>query len=401
MGKKPDLSVYVWGLKFPNFLMLASGPPTGKGEMIRRAFDKGWGGAVTKTIKTDTMEIRDVSPRFHAIRDGRGKLVGFENFELVTPRPLNYWLKEIADTKRKYPGNILFASIMAELEQDKWQELAVRVERAGADGIEVNLSCPHGMPEKGLGAAMGQDPEITYKVIKWVKGAVRIPVIAKLTPNVSDITIIARAAELAGADGFAAINTVQSLIGIDLETFNPLPDVAGASTFGGYSGNAVKPIGLRVVAQLAGCTKLPVMGMGGIEKWEHAAEYMLVGASLVQVCTGVMLKGYKLAGRMLAGMEKYLLEKGFDSVTELRGKSLSRLASHESLTRDVRVSPVFDAKTCKGCASCLIACRDGGHQAITKDKNAPPVVDKENCDGCGLCALVCSSGSIAMETYGG
>lgn len=396
MSIKPDLSVELCGLKFPNFMVLASAPPTGSGPMIRRAFEKGWGGAVTKTIKTDSISIKDVSPRFAALRDGTGEVYGFENFELVTPKPLAYWTSEIAATKAQYPDRILIASIMAELTREKWHELALAVEKAGADAIELNLSCPHGMPEQGLGHAMGQNPEITAMVVGWVKEAVEIPVIAKLSPNVTDITLIARAAEKAGADAISAINTVQCLMGIDLNTMQPVPTVESLSTFGGYSGEAVRPIGLRITAQIAGCTNLPVMGIGGISKWDHVAEYILLGASAVQVCTSVMLKGYGVVRKILHGMEKYLADNGIQSTEALKGKSLPFLASHENLSRTHRVVPSVDSETCQRCGSCVVACRDGGHQALAMTEDFVPKVDAGACDGCALCSYACKTNSITM-----
>ncbi|MCL6478313.1 MAG: NAD-dependent dihydropyrimidine dehydrogenase subunit PreA [Peptococcaceae bacterium] len=396
MTIKPDLSVEFCGLKFPNFMVLASAPPTGSGPMIRRAFEKGWGGAVTKTIKTDSITIKDVSPRFAALKDGSGEVFGFENFELVTPKPLAYWTTEIAATKEQYPDRVLIGSIMAELTRDKWQALALAVEKAGADAIELNLSCPHGMPEQGLGHAMGQNPEITAMVVGWVKEAVKIPVIAKLSPNVTDITPIVKAAEKAGADGISAINTVQCLLGLDLNTMLPIPTVGAMSTFGGYSGEAVRPIGLRIAAQVAGCSNLPLMGIGGISKWDHAAEYILLGASAVQVCTAVMLKGYGMVRKVLTGMEKYLAEKGLQSVSELRGRALPFLTSHENLSHTHKVAPSFDGEACQRCGACVVACRDGGHQALSVTEDFVPKVDVDTCDGCALCSLACKTGCITM-----
>ncbi|MHB8917169.1 MAG: NAD-dependent dihydropyrimidine dehydrogenase subunit PreA [Desulfocucumaceae bacterium] len=396
MATKPDLSVEFCGLRFPNFMVLASAPPTGSGPMIRRAFEKGWGGAVTKTIKTDTIPIKDVSPRFAALKDGSGEVYGFENFELVTPRPLGYWTGEIAATKAQFPDRILIASIMAELTRDKWHELVLAVEKAGADAIELNLSCPHGMPEQGLGHAMGQNPEITAMVVGWVKEAAKTPVIAKLSPNVTDITAVVKAAEKAGADAISAINTVQCLMGIDLDTMKPVPTVDHLSTFGGYSGDAVRPIGLRITSQIAGCTSLPIMGIGGISKWEHAAEYILLGASAVQVCTSVMLKGYGIVRKVLHGMEKYLDEKGIPDLSGIKGKALAGLTSHEKLSRTHKSVPSIDGETCQRCGSCVVACRDGGHQALSMTEDFVPQLDTNACNGCALCSYACKNNSITM-----
>ncbi|MEN6349710.1 MAG: NAD-dependent dihydropyrimidine dehydrogenase subunit PreA [Syntrophomonas sp.] len=385
-----DLTTEFCGMRLPNPFLLASAPPTADAARIKRAFALGWGGAVTKTIPPDDMVITDVSPRLNAVRNHKGTILGLENIELISYKPLSLWLDEIRDIKRSFPQNVLIASLMAEVRKEQWQTMAVSLQEAGADALELNFSCPHGMPEKGLGSAIGQDEELTELITSWVKSVVSIPVIVKLTPNVVDIGRLALAAEKGGADGLAAINTVQCLSGIDIDTFEPLPSVNGFSTFGGLSGPAVKPIGLRCVAQIAQASPLPVSGMGGISSWKEAVEYMLVGASNVQICTEVMLKGYGIIKGLTEGLTRYLRNKGFPNVNSLRGRSLPKLLNHESLDRNYRVMPKVDDQTCNACGRCVIACRDGGSNALLIN-NSTLIRDDEACDGCTLCINLCRS----------
>ncbi|MFW5734946.1 MAG: NAD-dependent dihydropyrimidine dehydrogenase subunit PreA [Oceanidesulfovibrio sp.] len=398
-----DLRVQFLGKTVPNPFLLASAPPTAFGENIMRAFDQGWGGAVLKTLKPDGMVIGDARPRFGAVRDARGAVYGFENFELVTKRGLSEWIDEIAEIKKRYPVNLLVASIMGD-SRKSWQEMARRVLDAGADMVECNFSCPHGMPEKGMGMAIGQVPEITGEITSWVREACEAPLLIKLTPNVADPRATCAAALDSGADGITAINTVQCLIGVDLETFRPRPVVEGYSSYGGYSGKAVKPIGLRVVSQVAGVMQArgmkPVLsGVGGVSTWEDAAEYMLVGATTVQVCTEVMLKGYGIVDKFATGLSNYLDTKGFASPMDIVGKSLPWLTSHEALAKEGAVAARVNHDICISCGSCVTACTDSGYGALSMngDGAKPRVdIDEQRCDGCGLCALVCRTGAMAV-----
>ncbi|MDN7025334.1 NAD-dependent dihydropyrimidine dehydrogenase subunit PreA [Methanoculleus sp. FWC-SCC1] len=390
------LETTVGSLALTNPFLLASGPPTASGEQIRHAFRLGWAGAVTKTIVPDTMEILDVSPRFAAWKDEHSGLLGFENIELLSRKDESYWAAEIAAIRKEHPDRVLIASIMASPDPAEWQELACTVQDAGADAIELNVSCPHGMPERGVGAAIGQHADLVGEVTRAVRQVAAVPLIVKLTPNVTDILPVAHAAVDGGADILSAINTVQCLMGIDLETLEPQPAVAGSSTYGGYSGPAVKPIGLRMIAQIARELSIPLMGIGGISRWQDAAEYIAAGASVVQVCTAVMWEGAGIVREMDAGLSGYLAQKYFPDVGALRGRALSRIGTHASLSRSAhRRAAIGYPERCTSCGRCVTACRDGGYHAISiADRRA--AIDLDRCDGCSLCSHVCPEGAIVM-----
>jgi dihydropyrimidine dehydrogenase (NAD+) subunit PreA len=395
MTRSSVTATMLGNLPLKNPFILASAPPTASGEMIRRGFSAGWAGAVIKTIHADSLDVRDVSPRLAAWKGRGGELLGFSNIELLSKRGIPYWEKEIAAIKDEYPDNVLIASIMGDTDYAGWQELARRVQEAGCDAIELNVSCPHGMPEAGVGAAIGQDPRLVEQVTRSVVSVATVPVYVKMTPDITDITLPARAAAAGGAAGISAINSVRCLCGVDIETFGPHPSVDGISTPGGYSGPAIKPVGLERVAAIARSVPLPIMGIGGISCWEDAVEYLLLGASAVQVCTAVMWNGYGIVKEMNRGLSSYLARKKFSSPGELRGRGLAGLADHGSLSRDARIRPVA-AEMCVSCGRCVIACRDGGYGAIRMVKRKP-VIDPDACDGCGLCILVCPEGVLEAE----
>ncbi len=389
------LETDICGIPLENPFIIASASPSATIDMIEKAFVAGWAGVVTKTIKPDFMHIEDARPRFNVVKDGKN-IIGFENFELVSKKDLSYWIEGVGYLKKKYPAKAVIVSIMGDSGEESWVQLAKDVEAAGADGIELNFSCPHGMPEMGVGAAVGQNPEIIERITKWVKGAVSVPVIVKLTPNVTSIEQAADAGARGGADGFAAINTVESLSGVDLETFEPLPSVNGMSTYGGLSGKAVKPIGLRAVSQIARSQSIPVMGIGGISNWSDALEYMAVGATSVQVCTEVMLRGFGIVQDMIKGTEDFLKRKQLTSVREVIGKTLPHLTTHESLVKNAPLVAVVAKEICIGCGRCVTACEDGGYGAVSLvEKKAE--VDKAHCDGCSLCTHVCPVDALKLE----
>lgn len=389
------LETDICGIPLENPFIVASASPTATIELIENSFKAGWAGVITKTIKPDFMDIHDARPRFNVIKEGR-KIIGFENFELVSKKELSYWVEGIKYLKEKYPTKVIIASIMGDNTRESWQDLAKILEEAGSDAIEVNFSCPHGMPEMGVGAAVGQNPEITEKITYWVKSVINIPLIVKLTPNVTSVEVIADAATKGGADAFAAINTVESLSGVNLETFDPLPSVNGMSTYGGLSGKAVKPIGLRIVSQVARSQDQQIMGIGGISTWKDAMEYMAVGASSIQICTEVMISGFDIVKEMILKTEEYLEKKGFTSVKEVIGKALPKLTSHEKLTKDSPIIADVDTEICTGCNLCVKACRDGGYDSITMEDRVA-VVDEVTCDGCSLCIHVCPVSAITLE----
>ena len=400
--KKVDLSVDFCGVRFPNPFVLAAAPPTDSGEMIARGYEAGWGGAVVKTLGLEHVEVNLVSPMMVGLKYEDKGLIGLENIDLISDRDINEALPEVAELKKRYPEHVTIVSMMAGT-KDEWEEIARRVEDSGADMIECSFSCPHGMPERGMGSAVGQDADLTYERARWVVEAVDIPVLIKLTPNVTDIRPIAARVKEAGAAGITCINTVKGLMGFDLETFAPLPSVYGESTEGGYSGPAVKPIALRFVADIAKDVQTPVAGVGGVVTWKDAVEFMLAGAGIVQVCTAAMRYGYDIVEELIEGMTLYLEDKGLSSPSELIGKGLPGLVSHEALSREHRVVASIDEDLCIGCGACVIACRDGAHQAIEfagpdsgKDERLA-VVDDEKCIGCGFCRTVCPvEGCITM-----
>jgi dihydropyrimidine dehydrogenase (NAD+) subunit PreA len=361
--------------------------------MIKRAFAAGWGGAVTKSIALEPAQ--DLQPRLQPLRH-RQRNIGMENIELSTQLSVEDWQREIDDVKAAYPDRPLWASIMDAPVRENWQRLAQAVQEAGIDAFELNLSCPHGMPSKRMGAFIGQDAELTADVVSWVREVSRVPIIVKLTPNVTDITSVAQAAKESGADALCTVNTVSGLVGIDLDTLTPLPAVGGVATYGGYSGPGIKPIALRCVAQIAKATGLPVSGMGGLSTWEDAVEFMAVGASTVQVGTAVMWHGYGIIDRLVHGLETYLDRKGFAGPGPVIGAALPRVVAFPEMPLSPRAKASVD-DTCNGCMLCVTACADGGFQAITGVRGQIVTIDDRKCDGCGLCAMVCPQKSIRIS----
>ena len=388
------LKTKVLGIEFENPFILASAPPTAKIESIDKAFELGWGGAVFKTITPNNLEMVEASMRYATWKVGT-KVCGFENIELLSHLTVQDWLDGIKYLRRKHPRKVQIASIMAPVVKEEWQKLVQTFNDSEIDAFELNFSCPHGMPEKGIGMAIGTHPEISAMITKWVMEVSQKPVFVKLSPNVSNIVEIAKAVEDAGANGLAAINTVQSLMGIDLDTFEPLPKVNGKTTYGGYSGAAIKPIGLRCVAQLRQNSSLPILGIGGISNWHDAAEYMCVGADAVQVCTEVMVNGYAVIGSMKKGLMDYLESKGFNSPADLKNKSIERLSAHKDLNKQKQVYPQIDDAICAKCGKCVTICDESEHSALTLT-DGHITVDKKACVGCSLCSHICAKSAIKM-----
>lgn len=380
------------GIKSPNPFWLASAPPTNTGYQIMKAFDQGWGGAVWKTLG---VPVINVSSRYGSVNYKGNRMIGLNNIELITDRPLADNLREIEEVKKYFPEHAVIASLMVNT-REEWHQIVRDVQNAGADGIELNFGCPHGMCERGMGSAVGQNPGALELITSWVMEVATIPVIVKLTPNITDITEPARAAVAGGANAISLINTIQSIVGIDLETLSPYPIVDGQSTNGGYCGPAVKPIALNLLKNCAldPHVTIPISGIGGIETWRDAVEHLLLGASTVQVCTAVMHYGFGIVREMISGLEQFMRDKGFECLDDIIGKSLPKVQKWEYLNLNYKVVANIDAQKCIGCQLCYTACEDGAHQAIALPGNAAegnrvPLILEDNCVGCNLCSLVC------------
>jgi dihydropyrimidine dehydrogenase (NAD+) subunit PreA len=385
----PDLTSNCAGITSPNPFWLASAPPANSGEQIMRAFDCGWGGAVWKTLGTP---IQNVSSRFGATNYGGTRAIGFNNIELITDRPLAINFREIAEVKKRYPKHAVVVSLMVE-SKEEWKEIIARSIDAGADGLELNFGCPHGMCERGMGSAVGQEPKLNELITSWAKEYSTVPVLVKLTPNVDDIIPNGLAAQAGGGDGVSLINTIKSVISVDIDRFVPNPRVGGLSTNGGYCGAAVKPIALHMVGQLARHAdfNIPISGIGGVTNWRDAVEYILLGSTSVQVCTEVMLRGYRIVEDMIEGLSDYMDEKGFASIDQMVGRAIGGYSEWGNLNLNYESIAKIDSGTCIGCNLCMVACHDGAHQCIhpNPDGTRIPVIDEDECVGCNLCQIVC------------
>ena len=384
-------------LDFPceNPFILASAPPTANADMIRRAFDAGWAGAVVKTLIREP--VLNIGNRFASWRTN-GKVAGFENLELLSELPPEEWFRIIADITEEYPGKLLIASIMGDAHDAvDWLYLARGSQDAGADMLELNFSCPHGYPERGKGSAIGQSAEYSAAITRWLAESpdVSLPIIPKLTAAVGDIRFIGESIAGAGADGLVAVNTLPSLFGIDLKTLRPKPDVHGRTAYGGYSGPGIKPIALRAVATLCRSPGLPLMASGGISSGFDAAEFMLLGAHAVQVCTAVMLNGYDIVSGMIDDLSEFMAWHEFESPRDFIGTCNDMVVSYGDLERDPDYQPAVDKDLCVRCGACITACRDGGYGAIDWD-NSEPRWNMDRCVGCSLCSHVCPTHAIAM-----
>ncbi|MDB5538394.1 MAG: Dihydropyrimidine dehydrogenase [Devosia sp.] len=383
------------GIKSPNPFWLASAPPTDKAYNVERAFRAGWGGVVWKTLGEEGPPVVNVNgPRYGAIWGADRRLLGFNNIELITDRDLQKNLQEIKQVKKNWPDRAVVVSIMVPCEEDAWKAILPLVEETEADGIELNFGCPHGMSERGMGAAVGQVPEYVEMVVRWCKQYSRMPVITKLTPNVTDVRRPARAAKNGGTDAVSLINTINSITGVDLDNFAPMPTIDGKGTHGGYCGPAAKPIALHMVAEIARDSEtygLPISGIGGITTWRDAAEFMALGAGNVQVCTAAMVYGFKIVEEMISGLSNWMDEKGHRTLDDITGRAVRNVTDWQYLNLKYLTKARIDQEKCSSCGRCHIACEDTSHQAIMKEKDGKrhfEVMDDE-CVGCNLCVNVC------------
>jgi dihydropyrimidine dehydrogenase (NAD+) subunit PreA len=410
-----DLRVDFAGIRSPNPFWLASAPPANSGAQVHRAFEHGWGGAVWKTIGAPVL---NVSNRYGAWHFGSQKMLGINNVELISDRPLEVNLREIRDVKRAWPDRAVVVSAMVESSASAWHDIVRKIEDTGADGIELNYGCPHGMSERGMGAAVGQVPEYCERITGWVKSAARIPVIVKLTPNITNIVLSARAALAGGADGLSLINTLNSITGVDLDSFEVTPSIAGKGGHGGYAGPAVKPIALNMLAALGTDETVvkagkPISGMGGISTWQDAAEFLLLGAGSLQVCTAVMHYGFRIVEDLCDGLAGWMDSKGFATIGDVRGKSLHCISDFRNFDLSFRAVARIDSSRCIKCNLCYVACNDTAHQCIdligadgarvtpyaydaasngrheAVESRPQPQVREDDCVGCRLCYNIC------------
>jgi dihydropyrimidine dehydrogenase (NAD+) subunit PreA len=406
-----DLSINLAGIKSPNPFWISSGPPSNTAYQAHRAFEAGWGGLVWKTIGDP---IVNVASRYSALNHGQHRMIGFNNIELISDRSPETNFREIEEVKKRWPDRAVIASLMVDT-RERWHEFVKRAADCGADGIELNYGCPHGMCERGMGSAVGQQPAVAQRITEWVMEVATIPVIVKLTPNITDITSVARAVRRAGANAISLINTINSITNVNLDTFVPEPRVRGYSSRGGYCGPAIKPIALNMVHSCASDPEvgLPISGIGGVSNWRDAAEFIALGSTSVQVCTAVMHYGFRIVEDMIEGLSDYLDSKGLTSLEQLRGRAVPNVTKWEALDLNFKRVARIDYDKCIGCNLCYIACEDGAHQCIDLKSPAElgvtslgpgrvpgkplPKVREEDCVGCNLCSIVCPvDGCITM-----
>ncbi|WP_394790449.1 NAD-dependent dihydropyrimidine dehydrogenase subunit PreA [Rhodoferax sp.] len=390
-----DLSTVFAGIKTPNPFWLASAPPTDKAYNVNRAFEAGWGGVVWKTLGEAGPPVVNVNgPRYGALLSNDRRMLGFNNIELITDRDLELNLREITEVKRLWPDRAMIVSLMVPCVESSWKAILPRVEDTGADAIELNFGCPHGMSERGMGAAVGQVPEYIEMVTRWCKQYSKLPVIVKLTPNITDVRLPARAAMRGGADAVSLINTINSIIGVDPDTLMMSPTTGGLGSHGGYCGPAVKPIALNMVAEIgrdAETRGLPISGIGGVGNWRDALDFIALGAGTVQVCTAAMVFGFKIVQEMASSLSDYMDSKGFKSLDDFRGAALPTVKEWKNLNLNHVSKAVINQDSCISCGRCHIACEDTSHQAITKMKDGLRhfEVMEDECVGCNLCVTVC------------
>ncbi len=397
-----DLTTDFIGIKSPNPFWLASAPPTDKEYNVRRAFEAGWGGVVWKTLGEDGPPVVNVNgPRYGAIWGADRRLLGLNNIELITDRPLHVNLQEIKSVKQDYPDRAMIVSLMVPCVEEAWKAILPLVEETGADGVELNFGCPHGMSERGMGSAVGQVPEYIEMVTRWVKQNTRMPCIVKLTPNITDIRKPAAAAKAGGADAVSLINTINSITSVNLDLFAPEPTIDGKGAHGGYCGPAVKPIALNMVAEIARSADLrglPISGIGGVTTWRDAAEYLAMGAGNVQVCTAAMTYGFKIVQEMISGLSDYLNSKGMHSPADLVGRAVPNTSDWQHLNLNYISKAKINQDLCISCGRCYAACEDTSHQAIAMSEDRVFTVKDDECVACNLCINVCPvENCITME----
>ena len=396
-----DLHTDFVGITSPNPFWLASAPPTDKEYNVRRAFEAGWGGVVWKTLGLDPHIVNVNGPRYGAIWGADRRLLGLNNIELITDRPLEVNLREIKAVKRDWPDRAMVVSLMVPCEEEPWKEILAQVEDTGADGVELNFGCPHGMSERGMGSAVGQVPEYIEMVARWCKAHTRMPVIVKLTPNITDIRKPAAAAMRGGADAVSLINTINSITSVNLDSFSPEPSIDGKGAHGGYCGPAVKPIALSMVSEIARdpeTAALPISGIGGITTWRDAAEFMALGAGSVQVCTAAMTYGFRIVQEMTRGLELWMDEKGHGRLEDFRGRAVPNVTDWQRLNLNYVTKARIDQDLCIKCGRCYAACEDTSHQAIAMQPGRVFEVIDAECVACNLCVDVCPvEDCITME----
>ncbi|MEW5821617.1 MAG: NAD-dependent dihydropyrimidine dehydrogenase subunit PreA [Cyanobacteriota bacterium] len=395
--KLKDLSVNFCGVEFENPFILAAAPPSDELEMVKNAFRMGWAGAVLKTTHVKEEIVDLVYPMMSSIEYEGKRVSALGNIDLVSEYDIDEIEYRIKELKKEFPNKVVIGSMMGGTKED-WQQLASRLAKAGADIIECSFSCPQGSMGKRPGAMLGQDPDLSKIVAGWVKEAAgNVPVVIKITPQVADIVEVVEKLKEGGADAVCAANTIPSLMGIDLDTFVPYPNVGGKSTYSGLSGPAIKPISLRTIAEIKRNVDIEITGTGGVSNWVDAVEFMLVGSSNIQICTAVMHKGFRIIDDLNSGLSNYMEEKNIEKVSDLIGKSLPHIVMHNDLPRKITVKAKINEDECISCGLCYIACRDGGHMAIDRLNDRIYKVDSDKCKGCNLCPQVCPVYCIELE----
>lgn len=397
----PDLKIKFAGIEFENPFVLAAAPPTDELEMVSRGLERGWAGAVLKTTSVEGTTVSLAYPMMSAMDLPGRKVAAMGNIDLISAHHVDVIEARVKELKKRFPNKVIITSIMGS-NKEEWQTLVKRLEAAGTDMIECSFSCPQGSMGEDAGAMLAQNVDATRKVTAWVKEAAsRVPVVIKITPQVTDIVAVARAVKDGGADGICASNSIPGLTGVDIYSFVPSPNVGGFSAYSGITGPAIKPMTLRTIAEIKRHVDIEITGTGGPVTWRDAIEFMAVGAGNVQFATAVMLYGFGIIDDLKDGMYRYLTDMGFSSPMEIIGKALPRIVDHDDLPRMYDLRSRVTEDLCIGCGECLTACRDGGHMAIEwADGRRLPVISDDYCVGCHLCVDVCPTGALDLKPAG-